>query len=132
MSGLRLVKAYKINLLKWFICLMIAMLWFSITAAKLLTPIMGSQIFNPGGDHGLFCCQWLENVVGVYGLMAILLLTAVIYLTYLSKETINIVRKILNPVGALTEKVKFGINNTGRKERTGTGRNKNIGRPYRI
>ena len=115
MSGLRLVKAYKINLLKWFICLMIAMLWFSITAAKLLTPIMGSQIFNPGGDHGLFCCQWLENVVGVYGLMAILLLTAVIYLTYLSKETINIVRKILNPVGALTRKVKFGINNTDEK-----------------
>ena len=111
MAGLQLAKAYKINLLKWFICLMIAMVWFSITAAKLLTPIMGSQIFNPGGDHGMFCCQWLENVIGVYGLMAILILTAIIYLTYLSKETISIVRTVLNPVGALTRKVKFGINN---------------------
>ena len=111
MAGLQLVKAYKINLLKWFFCLMIAMIWLSITSAKILTPIMGSQIFNPGGDHGLYCCQWLENVIGVYGLMAILILTAIIYLTYLSKETISIIRTVLNPVGALTRKVKFGISN---------------------
>ena len=116
MAGLQLVKAYKINLLKWFICLMIAMVWFSITAAKLLTPIMGSQFFNPGGDHGMYCCQWLENVIGVYGLMAILILTAIIYLTYLSKETISVVRTALNPVGALRKKVKFGINNLSDNE----------------
>lgn len=111
MAGLRLVKAYKINLLKWFFCLMLAMIWFSIMAAKLLTPIMGSTIFNPGGDHGLYCSQWLENIVGVYGFMAILILTAIIFLTYLSKETINVVRKILNPIGALTSRVTFNINN---------------------
>lgn len=111
MAGLRLVKAYKINLLKWFICLMIAMIWFSVMAAKILTPIMGSNIYNPGGDHGLYCSQWLENIVGVYGLMAILLLTAIIFLTYLSKETINVVRNMLNPIGTLTRKVKFGFTN---------------------
>ena len=115
MAGLQLVKAYKINLLKWFFCMMIAMIWLSITSAKILTPIMGSQIFNPGGDHGLYCCQWLENVIGVYGLMAILILTAIIYLTYLSKETISIIRTVLNPVGALTRKVKFGISNLPEK-----------------
>ena len=111
LAGLRLVKAYKINLLKWFICLMIVMLWFSVMSAKILTPIMGSHIFNPGGDHGLYCSQWLENIIGVYGLMVILILTAIIFLTYLSKETINVVRNILNPVGTLTRKVKFGFTN---------------------
>lgn len=115
MAGLRLVRAYKINLLKWFFCLMIAMIWFSVASAKLLTPIMGSSIFNPGGDHGLYCSQWLENIVGVYGLMAILLLTAVVFLTYLSKETINVVRNILNPVGTLTGRVTFGIKNLAEK-----------------
>ena len=119
MAGLRLVKAYKINLLKWFICLMIAMIWFSIMSAKLLTPIMGGSIFNPGGDHGLYCCQWLENIIGVYGLMAVLLLTAIAFLTYLSKETINVVRNILNPIGTLTRKVKFGVTNIpGKSEQT--------------
>ena len=116
MAGLRLVKAHKINLLKWFICLMIAMIWFSVTAAKLLTPIMGSRIFNPGGDHGLFCCQWLENVIGVYGLMAVIILTAIFFLTYLSKETIIVVRNILNPVNTITGKVKFGIKNVPGKD----------------
>ena len=111
MAGLRLVKAYKINLLKWFICLMIVMIWFSIMSAKILTPIMESNIYNPGGDHGLYCSQWLENVIGVYGLMAVLLFTAIAFLTYLSKETINVVRKVLNPIGALTRKVTFGVTN---------------------
>lgn len=109
MAGLKLVKAYKINILKWFIYLMIAMIWLSVAFAKILTPIMGSRIFNPGGDHGLFCCQYVENLIGVYGLMAILCLTAIIFLTYLSKETINVVRHILNPVDKLTKNVKFGI-----------------------
>lgn len=115
MAGLRLVRAYKINLLKWFFCLMIAMEWISVASAKLLTPLMGGAIFNPGGDHGLYCSQWLENIVGVYGLIAILVLTALIFLTYLSKETVNVVRNILNPVGTLTRKVKFGINNLAEK-----------------
>ena len=115
MAGLRLVKAYKINLLKWFICLMIAMIWFSVMAAKVLTPIMGDRIFNPGGDHGLYCSQWLENVIGVYGLMALLILSAIVFLTYLSKETINVVRNVLNPVSALTNKVKFDIKDASNK-----------------
>ena len=116
LAGLHLTRAYKVNLLKWFICLMIAMEWFSVAAAKILTPIMGSRIFNPGGDHGLFCSQWLENVIGVYGLTAVLLLTAIVFLTYLSKETINVVRNILNPIGTLTRKVKFGIKNVPEKD----------------
>lgn len=115
MAGLRLVKAYKMNLLKWFICLMIAMIWFSVMAAKVLTPIMGDRIFNPGGDHGLYCSQWLENVIGVYGLMALLILSAIVFLTYLSKETINVVRNVLNPVSALTNKVKFDIKDASNK-----------------
>ncbi len=111
MTGLKLVKAYNFNLIKCFFCLVIAMLWLSITSAKILTPIMGSQVFNPGGDHGLYCSQWLENLVGAPGLMAILTLTALIFLTYLSKETITVVRKILNPVNTLSNKVKFNITN---------------------
>ena len=72
---------------------------------------MGSNIYNPGGDHGLYCSQWLENVIGVYGLMAVLLLTAIAFLTYLSKETISVVRKVLNPIGTLRRKVTFGVTN---------------------
>lgn len=111
MMGLKLVKAYQFSLLKRFLCMTVVMLWLSVASAKILTPIMGSQIFNPGGDHGLYCCQWLENVVGAPGLMAILILTALIFLTYLSRETIVVVRKMLNPVSAITSRVSFHITN---------------------
>ena len=109
MVGLKMVKAYNFRLLKMFVCLTVVMIWLSVTSAKLLTPIMGSMVYNPGGDHGLYCCQWIENIVGTPGLSVILILTALLFLTYLSRETINIVRKILNPVSAITSKVPFSV-----------------------
>ncbi|MBR6964568.1 MAG: DNA translocase FtsK 4TM domain-containing protein [Prevotella sp.] len=109
--GLRLMKAYKVNLLKWFLCLMVIMIWCSVTFAKFLTPIMGEQVFNPGGDHGLFICQTIENLIGPPGLTAVLVLTALIFLTYLSAETIDVVRKMLNPMQYVSNKIPFKITN---------------------
>ena len=118
MAGLQLMNAYKVNLWKWFFCLMIVMIWSSVTFAKFLTPIMGSLIFNPGGKHGLFVVQNLENVVGPPGLTAILLFVAIAFLTYLTSETITIIRKALNPIGYISNKVKFEITNHGNKAET--------------
>lgn len=122
MAGLKMIKAYNFNLLKCFMCMTVVMLWVSVMSAKILTPIMGSMVFNPGGDHGLYCSRWIENVVGAPGLMAILTLTALIFLTYLSKETITVVRKMLNPGKSLGHKVIFRITNHGNK-----GNNENNG-----
>ena len=118
MAGLQLMNAYKVNLWKWFFCLMIVMIWSSITFAKFLTPIMGGLIFNPGGKHGLFVVQNLENVVGPPGLTAILLFVAIAFLTYLTSETITIIRKALNPIGYISNKVKFEITNHDNKAET--------------
>lgn len=113
MAGFQLMHVYNINLWKWFLSMMIIMIWSSITFAKFLTPLMGSLIFNPGGKHGLYVVQNLENVVGPPGLTAILLFVAVAFLTYLTTETITIVRKALNPIGYISNKVKFEITNHG-------------------
>lgn len=107
--GLKMVKAYSVSLLKWFMCLSVIMLWSSVALSKFLAPVAGDLIFSPGGDHGLFCCQWLENVIGVPGLMAVLLLVAIIFLTYISSETITVIRKLLNPITMITNKVKFDV-----------------------
>ena len=111
--GLRLSKAYtSIYVFKWFLALVVIMLWCSVTFAKFVTPIMGDQVYNPGGDHGAFVCQWLEGVIGSPGLIATLGIVALIFLTYISSETIVFLRKLLNPVGFITNKVKFHITNT--------------------
>lgn len=109
LAGLKMVKAYSVSLLKWFMSLSIIMLWSSVALSKFLAPVAGSLIFSPGGDHGLYCCQWLENVIGVPGLMATLLLVAIIFLTYISSETITVIRKLLNPVTMITNRVKFDV-----------------------
>lgn len=107
--GLKMMQVYKVPLLKWFLCLTIVMLWCSVAFAKFLSPLMGEQVFNAGGNHGLYCVQQLENLVGPPGLTVILLIVALSFLTYLSATTIVIIRKSLNPVKYLTSKVKFSI-----------------------
>ncbi|MDY6270487.1 MAG: DNA translocase FtsK 4TM domain-containing protein [Prevotella sp.] len=110
LCGLKLMGVYKnISLWKWFFGTMLVMIWSSVFFAKFFTPIMGDQVFNPGGDHGEYVCQWLQNVIGEPGLVAILLVVALGFLTYLTSETITVIRKMLNPVGYIRNKVKFTV-----------------------
>lgn len=68
MWGLKCMGAYpKLNLWKWFFCLALVMVWMSVTFAKFITPLMSDSIFNPGGNHGLFICQWFEGLIGSRG-----------------------------------------------------------------
>ena len=116
MVGFQLMNVYRVNLWKWFFCMMVVMIWSSVTFAKFLTPIFGSLIFNPGGKHGMFVVQTLENVIGPPGLTSILLFVAIAFLTYITTETITIVRKALNPIGYISNKVKFEITNHKEKQ----------------
>ena len=110
LCGVRMIKAYeKINLWKWFFGMALIMVWSSITFAKFLTPLMGDNIFNPGGDHGAFVVEYVENIIGSPGLIAILAITMIAFLTYLTSETITVIKKLLNPVGYLRDRVKFTI-----------------------
>ena len=113
--GVHLTRAYKVNLLKWFLSLMILMVWASVAMSLLLAPFFTETCYSPGGDHGLYICHFLGNLVGTPGLTAILGLTAIAFLTYLSAETIFVVRKILNPK-KLFEKIPFNITNNEQKE----------------
>ena len=113
--SLRLMKAYtSLNLFKWFMVLMIVMIWLSVTFAKFLSPLFIDSCYNPGGDHGLFICQQIEGYLGAPGLTAILALIAIAFLTYISAETIYFIRKLLNP-SRFFNKVKFTIHDPSKK-----------------
>ena len=105
------MRVYNVVLLKWFMCMMSIMIWASVVLAKFITPLFIDSCFNPGGDHGAYICIWIENLIGSPGLTALLGLTAIIFLTYISAETIYVVRKILNPVKFFTDRVKFTVSN---------------------
>ena len=117
--SLRMMNAYRVNLWKWFFGMALVMIWSSVTLAKFLTPLMGDQVFNPGGNHGLFCVQQLENIIGPPGLTALLLFVALAFLTFLSAETITVIRKALNPVKYMTSKIKMTVTNNLTKNESG-------------
>ncbi len=106
--SLRLMKAFKPNLLKWFMCLMLVMIWTSIVLAKFVAPLFGDSHFGPGGDHGKLVGSWVEGFVGLPGLAALLVVIALLFLTYISSETYEWVRKILNPK-KFFDRVKFTV-----------------------
>ena len=114
--GVHLIKAYHVNLLKWFMSMMIVMIWASVTFAKFLSPLFVDACYNPGGDHGIYICQWIENLVGAPGLTILLALTALAFLTWISAETVYILRRILNP-SKLFEKIPFKITNNNPEEK---------------
>ena len=107
--ALKLMHAYSVNLLKWFLCLAVIMIWSSLALATFLSPFTGDMVFNPGGANGMVCKQFLENLIGPPGLTAVLLVVALAFLTYLTSETINVVRKTLNPVKYIRSKVKLTV-----------------------
>ena len=116
LMGLRLMYAYRVNLIKWFLILMLLMVWASVALAKLVSPLFPDAHFCLGGDHGLFICQFVEGYVGTPGLMAILGLIAIVYLVYLSVETVYFIRKVLNPFGFFSK--IFGWLKSRKKEKT--------------
>ncbi len=114
-TSLHLMKAYRVRLLKWFLSLITIMIWGSITLAKFLSPLFADSHFNPGGDHGRYICQQIEGLIGTPGLTAVLALVAIAFLTYISAETILVIRKLLNPKKFL-DKVNFKITNNDPNE----------------
>ena len=107
--SVNLMRAYKVSLLKWFMCLAILMVWASVMMARFVAPFFPNACYNPGGDHGLAACQQIEGLIGTPGLTAILGLTAIAFLVYLSMETVIILRKVLNPLHYL-KKIPMTIN----------------------
>ena len=110
--ALKLMNAYKVNVLKWFFGMSVVMIWCSLAFTKVLTPMMEFLFFNPGGNHGVFVVEKLENLIGAPGLTAFLITVAVIFLTILSANTIIYIRKLLRLGVDNRPKVPWTIVNT--------------------
>ena len=108
-TSLKLMGAYKVSLVKWFFGSMLAMIWCSVACAKFINPLLSGQVFNAGGGHGDYVSRYLESITGTPGLTGILIVTAIIFFTFVSSETITFVRKAMNPIGYISRRVKFNV-----------------------
>ena len=109
--GLDFLEAFRLNLWKWFFSTMLLMLWFSVALANFAAPLCPDLYFNPGGNYGADSVAYIEGNLGSPGLIGILAFFAIVYLVYVSSETINVIRKILNP----TRAIKSGLTTLSEK-----------------
>lgn len=94
--GMKLMKVYKVRIIKWFILLSLLLVWSSVFLSSLtaMLPFFDTSFINPGGNHGKFVSNWLTSLVGKPGLFGVLFLFAVFYLIYLSAKTIEYIRSL--------------------------------------
>ena len=95
--GMRMMRAYQFRIWKWFMSCTIMMIWFSIALGFVFDGTFTESFVYPGGLHGYNVSRWIASQVGATGLWLILLVTAILFFVYLTRETIRIVRKALHP-----------------------------------
>ena len=95
--GMRLMRAYKFRMWKWFMSCTIMMVWFSILLGFIFDGTFTNSFIYPGGLHGYNVSNWLISQIGMPGLGLLLFVAAILFCVYLSSETMRIVRKALHP-----------------------------------
>ena len=92
--GFRMMRVFKFTLVRKFILFTLLMLWVSVFLAAFgyLFPYFEGSFIKLGGNHGIHVVKYLTQVVGTPGLFAVLVISAVLYLIYLSAKTIEVIR----------------------------------------
>ena len=104
--GMRLMRAYQFRIWKWFMSCTIMMVWLSIALGFVFDGTFTESFVYPGGLHGYNVSRWIASQIGATGLGLLLLVTAILFCVYLTRETINIVRKALHPEFKFKKKEK--------------------------
>ena len=94
--AMRMMRIFKFTLVRKFILFTVLMLWVSVFLAAFgyLFPFFFFFFVKLGGNHGIQVVKGLTQVIGTPGLLAVLVITAVLYLVYLSTKTIEVIRDL--------------------------------------
>ena len=95
--GMKMMRAYKFRVWKWFMSCTIMMVWFSILLGFIFDGTLTNSFIYPGGLHGYNVSNWLVSQIGAPGLGLLLLVTAILFCIYLTRETMSVIRKVLHP-----------------------------------
>ena len=115
-AGMRLMNAYQFTVWKWFVGCFASIFWLSLTLAFVFQGSFEDSFIYPGGLHGYNVSRWIASQVGSAGLVIILLVTLVFICLFFSRETMNVVRKVVHPSFPLKRKA----NNDGNEEDNNT------------
>lgn len=107
-AGMKLMKAYRFRVWKWFLACSLLLVWFSIFLGFVFGKTFQNSFVYPGGLHGYNVSNWLVSQIGASGLWLALLVIALCFLIYLSNQTIHVIRKVVHPPFPSLKKEKDG------------------------
>ncbi|MBR3611988.1 MAG: DNA translocase FtsK 4TM domain-containing protein [Bacteroidaceae bacterium] len=93
---LRLMDIYRPNLLKWFFMAVFGIVWGSVFFAFVLGSLFEGSFMSPGGRHGETVAAWLQAQIGVVGVVLVLALTLIAFMTYVTRDTITWLQKLFS------------------------------------
>ncbi len=93
---LRLMDIYRPNLLKWFFMAVFGIVWGSVFFAFVLGSLFEGSFMSPGGRHGETVAAWLQAQIGVVGVVLVLALTLIAFMTYVTRDTITWLQKFFS------------------------------------
>lgn len=96
-AGMRLMKAYQFHLKKWFAGCTIIMIWASIALGFAFQGVFEDSFIYPGGLHGYNVSRWICSQIGAPGLILGLFVTAVMVGVLLTRQTMEVIRKVFHP-----------------------------------
>ena len=77
------------RLSKWFIGSVFGMAWGSLFFSFLFGDLMAGSFLSPGGEHGERVTAWLVSQIGPLGMVLLLLVTFLLFMIYLTRDTIK-------------------------------------------
>lgn len=100
--ALRLMRLFEFRLGRWTVYAFFSVIWLSLLFSSLFGDALAESYVSPGGMHGDFLKAVLLDSVGVVGLVLVLVLSLLLFMIYVSRNTILWLKELLTP-GAPTE-----------------------------
>lgn len=97
MLGFRMMKVYHVTLVRKFILMALLLVWSSVCLSFVgyMVPVLEDSFVNLGGNHGRNVVRFIASRLGEPGVLAILVVTGVLYLIYVSVKTVEFIRNML-------------------------------------
>ena len=93
--ALRLMRLFEFKLGRWTVYVFFSIIWFSLLFSSLFGDVLAASYVSPGGFHGDFLKMVLLDSVGIVGLVLVLAVSLLLFMIYVSRNTISWLKKTL-------------------------------------
>ena len=93
--ALRLMRLFEFKLGRWVVYAFFSIIWFSLLFSSLFGDVLAASYVSPGGFHGDFLKMVLLDSVGIVGLVLVLAVSLLLFMIYVSRNTISWLKKTL-------------------------------------